>query len=248
MSDDNREMDTHEASSAEEKPAETAENTQSVTEESHPQSKSETAAEEVEFNSLSGSAQDRIRTIIQERNQLKEQLTRQAQDDNNAVGYSSANSYQPSQSTSNDAEVQKAAQLLKEKAGMVTREELDRVLARIETDKIHSTLEKEFDGSNDTPRYDRVEVEDYARRHNIWDLRAAYRDMYFDELVDSQKSKQRRSYSPTEKPRASTPQEPVTISSIREKLRGPEGRAYYEKLASDPRKFDELLQELAQEE
>lgn len=218
---------------------------ESVNEVSQPVANEAASPEEVIFNSMSGSAQDRIRTLIQERNEAREQLTRQAQVDYAAVAPSPTPSYDE-----ND-EVLKAARLLKERANFVSRDEVTKevnsILSRIETDRIHNQLEKEYDGSDGSPRYERSEVEDYARRKNIWDLRAAFRDMYFDEFQDAGRTKQKKRVI-TEKPRASTPQEPVTLSSIRSQLKGPEAREFYEKMAANPAEMDRLLQELTQGE
>lgn len=237
------ENDTLQDSSTEEKTVDVP-TQDSVNEVSQPEPKVEPSSEEVAFNSLSGSTQDRIRALIKERNDAREQLTRQAQMDTTSV---------PTYDTrpQEEDEVQKAARLLREKADMVTRQdvaaEISNVLSRIETDRLHTSLEKEFDGSNGTPKYDRIEVEDYARKNNIWNLRAAYRDMYFDELQDAGRTQQKKRVI-TEKPRASTPQEPLTIDSIRQQLRGPKAHEFYDKMAKNPAEMDKLLQQLTQSE
>lgn len=217
---------------------------ESVNEVSQPEPKVAPSPEEVEFNSLSGSTQDRIRSLIKERNESREQLTRQAQ-----VDYATVPTPSPSYDESD--EVLKAARLLKEKANFVSRDEVtqevNQILSRIETDRIHQTLEREYDGSDGSPKYDRLEVEDYARRKNIWDLRAAFRDMYFDEFQDAGRSRKNRRVI-TEKPRASTPQEPITLESIQSQLRGSKRMEFYEKMAKNPAEMDRLLQELTQGE
>lgn len=238
MSEDNQENLTPEASSAENEITDSSQS-ESVNEESQPQEERQSSEEEIEFGKLSGSAQDRIRTLIKERNEAKEQLSRQAQDDVQAV-------IPPSNQYGEEDEVQKAAKLLKEKAGMVTRDDLDAILNRIETDKIHAGLEKEFDGRDGRPKYDRLEVEDHAKRKNIWNLEAAYQNMYFDELQDIGRTKKKQTY--TSKPQASRPQETVTVESFQKKLSGPGGKEYLEKLRANPAEYDRLLKQLTEAE
>ena len=153
-----------------------------------------------------------------------------------------------------DQEVEQAFSTLRQR-GMVTRDELDEVMLRIDWDRTHDRNEAEINrrGSN-LPRYDRAEVEAHARRKDLADPMAAYRDLYFDEILDSAKrgdyrgtpSKRVSTAKPT---RASdTDREPLTLDSFKGKLRGKEGREYYEKLLQDPDQFDDVIRQLSEQE
>lgn len=213
---------------------------ESVTENSQTQPVVTTPEEEA-FNSLSGSAQDRFRTIIQERNEARNQLTRQAQQDDQKLQPPAGNQgYAPT----GEDDVQRAVDTLKQR-GMVTRDELDNLYWTIQGTREHEKLESEYDGSEGKPKYVREEVEDYASRKGMGNnYRAAFRDMYFDELADARRTRtKKRVYS--EKPRASTSgsrQEPLTLESFRKKLASPKGREYYEKLRQNPEELNKLLQ------
>lgn len=143
-------------------------------------------------------------------------------------------------------EVEQAFSTLKGR-GMVTRDELQDLVTRIEWDRQHDKNEAEVNrtGSN-MPKYDRQEVESYARERGIPDPMAAYRDMYFDEIVDSaRRGKPRAASVATARPSRpdDVSREPMTLDIFRDNLRKG-GREYYEQLAKDPEKFDELLQQL----
>lgn len=206
------------------------------------ETKVEPTEEEVEWSSLKGGTQERIREILKERNELRQKVTTQAQEDLHKVET-------PTREVATDDEVQAALNKLKEH-GVVTKDELEKAIgditARQETNRIHDNLEKEFDGKDGKPKYVREEVEDYARKNNIWNLRAAYRDMYFDELADARQVNNKKR-TVTEKPSSPTRSEPETLATLRAKLRGPNARAEYEKLAKNPQALDELLQQLAEE-
>lgn len=196
-------------------------------------------AEEVTetFDSLSGGAQERFRTILKERNALKEQLASQAQQD--------AATVQPPVTQPRQNEVAEAARVLKEQAGMVTRDDLNSLYWTIENNKAHESLESKYDGSDGKPKYVKEEVEDYARQKNLGNnFQAAYRDMYFDELTDV-RTKETRKKVVTEKPGLSKAQQnPLTLQSFREKLSGPKGAEYLTKLQQNPEAFDQLVSEL----
>jgi len=198
----------------------------------------------------SSAAQRRIQRLASDKKRLSVELdhwksiaSRMAQVDEAATR--TQNSYGTSPAYPED-DVDKAFSTLKGR-GMVTKDELNELVLRIEWDRQHDKNETEVNrtGSN-MPRYDRQEVEAYARERGISDPMAAYRDMYFDEIVDSAKRGKTRGSVSTAKP--SRPddvnREPVTLENFRENLRKG-GREYYEQLAKDPEKFDELLQQLA---
>ena len=207
---------------------------------SQPQTTTPKAETEPNWDSLSGESQERFRTIISERNTLKEQLARQAEKDLQDV-----NSYQSRPVQSTEDEVELAVKKLRER-GMATKEDIDALFWRIEADKSHESLEHEFDGSDSAPKYIREEVEDYSRRKGMGiNYRAAFRDMYFDELRDVGRGKSKPRVV-TEKPvSSSTQEEPLTIDKLKRELGGPNRMKMYEKYAKNPEQFDELIRSLS---
>lgn len=153
-----------------------------------------------------------------------------------------------------EQEVETAFRTLKDR-GMMTREEgeamFNEIQTRINWDFKHRDNERDINRkSSHLPHYDRDEVEEYAREHGLSDPLAAYRDMYFDEITDALKKTSPKSSSVgsmrPSKPTDSS-KEGMTIESLKQKLAGPDGRAYYEKLTrDDPHALDTLIQSLSE--
>jgi hypothetical protein len=153
-----------------------------------------------------------------------------------------------------EQEVETAFRTLKDR-GMMTRAEGEAMFGELQTrinwDLKHRDNEQDINRRNSNlPHYDRDEVEGYAREHGLSDPLAAYRDMYFDEITDALKKSGPRSSSKTTSMRPSRPQdqakEGLTLESLKEKLAGPDGRAFYEKMTrDDPHKLDELINSLS---
>jgi hypothetical protein len=153
-----------------------------------------------------------------------------------------------------EQEVETAFRTLKDR-GMMTREEgeamFNELQKRVNWDFKHRDNERDINrrGSN-LPHYERDEVEAYANEHGLSDPLAAYRDMYFDEITDALKKSVPRSTSKVATMRPSRPvdqaKEGLTLESLKEKLAGPDGRAYYEQMTrEDPHKLDELIKSLS---
>jgi hypothetical protein len=72
--------------------------------------------------------------------------------------------------------------------GFITKEEQDAELRRRDEDaRVQgelSNLEREFDGKDGRPKFDRQEVIDFALDHQIGDLEAAYWKLHRAELID----------------------------------------------------------------
>jgi len=199
-----------------------------------------------------GGAQTRIRklsrdkkTLIDERNYWRDVATRYAQTDARVAQSTQI----PETPSYPNEEVERAFRTLKDR-GMVTKEELENSLLRVQWDREHDRNENEVNKrGTGLPAYDRFEVEEYARKKGISDPMTAYRDLYFDEILDATRKGNiaPRNQVPSQKPTKPTAptQEPIDVEALRAKLNGPDGRAYYEELAKDPRKFDEVLQALS---
>lgn len=175
--------------------------------------------------------------------QLDEQDTRGHQQQPPAQGNQNQNQY-------GSDEVERAYRVLHDR-GMATTEDLERLAVRMKWDRMHDQNERRYNKrGNRYPEYNREEVEEYARTHNIGDPNAAYRDMYFDEILDAVKSDNRGrpsgSGSKTEKPSrpSNSQKEPLTLDGFKEKLR--EDPGFYDKLAEDPARFDAMLSDLSE--
>jgi hypothetical protein len=151
-------------------------------------------------------------------------------------------------------EVERAFNVLRQR-GVATVNDLEQFKNQVELrskwDKAHLQNEQRYNAPGSKfPHYDPEEIEQYAKEKGIADPNAAYRDMYFDDIVDAMKSETRGRPSKavtTEKPTRSTEagKEPLTLENFRAKLAGPDGQSFYEELSKSPAKFDALMAELA---
>jgi hypothetical protein len=198
----------------------------------------------------------RISQLRKERNKLKEEadhwkniaakfadIDRQTVTATNPI-------IQPTQPAYQNEEVERAFNVLRQR-GVATLGDLDEIKRQAELrskwDKAHFENAQRYNSPGSRfPKYDAEEVEQYGREHGLADPNAAYRDMYFDEIVDAIKSETRGRPAKgltTEKPTKATDtsREPLTLDNFRAKLAGPDGNAFYEELAKNPAKFDSLM-------
>lgn len=195
---------------------------------------------EAEWGKLTGKTQDRIVSIIRENKALK------ARDTGTGEGTNVSSPKEETASKPSEQEVKEAVDKLKE-FGVATKDDLSALQDRMYLDREHNRLETRFSGSGNMPKYDREEVEDYARSHYFGgNLEAAYNDMYRDELIDAEvKSRTKKTRTYTEKPVSSTKigEKPLTVDSLRERLRKPDGPEWWAKNSS---KIEPLLGKLSQ--
>lgn len=196
--------------------------------------------EELEWSKLKGSTQDRIRQLIQERNEERnkriqtEGVRQPAPEIPPAplpnTGYANQ---QPTNEQMTAEQIQ-AVQSLR-KYGIVTQEDLQAVRDRLILDSEYQRLESVYAGKDERPKFDRVEVEDHMRKTGIYNPEKAYKDLYEEELFDwklKRTQKEEKGKEPyTTKPKASSTGkgEPITAESVREKLSSPGGREWWEK-------------------
>lgn len=205
-----------------------------------------------EFNSLKGNTQDRIRQLIRERDQYKDQIARFGEQDSQTVDPMKSRNIpdnpQPSGQMS-EGEVNKAVDILVNQGHMATKQDVMEVMNRMKWDRQHEILEDKYNGSDGLPKYTREEVEDYARRHKLGDPQAAFRNMYWDEFMDNAQKKSKaasRTYTEPQRSADSSRQQPETLNTFRDKLGKPGGREYLEKLLKNPEKSWEMINELQQ--
>lgn len=219
--------ETQNATPAEEKtPAEEPE-TEAVSKDVN---KPETEAEAV-WEGLSGRTQDRVVQLVREKNKVLSE--------NERLKAQTPNSDQPATSTQEPSEndVKQAIELLR-KEGMVTKDDLNSSLTKVEDrmflNREHQRLEDKYSGSEGLPKYVSEEVEDYARQHYYGgNLEAAYKEMYWDEIVDAETKKRspKKTRTYTEKPSASLKigEKPLTAETLRQRLRESDGAEWQQK-------------------
>lgn len=189
--------------------------------------------EEMEWSKLRGSAQDRFRQLIKERNEYREKAT-------TPMVTAPVPSYEQMPSRSNPLageiemtpEQKEAVENLR-KFGIVTKDDLQAIKDQSVLDNEYTRLEAMYNGGRGEPLFDRVEVEDHMRKTGIYNPEKAFEDLYRDELYDLRTkgadTTSRGAYSA--KPSASTASrtEPLTIDNLRARLREPDGQAWWEK-------------------
>jgi hypothetical protein len=182
------------------------------------------SSEEVEFSSLRGSTQDRIRDLIKEREEWKRKAQEKETVKVEPNIIEGKKTFTPEQSTA----IEKLRSF-----GIVTKEDLQAVKDQMVLDSEYSRLETAYGGQDGRPKFDRMEVEDYMRKSGIYNPEKAYKDMYEEELFDWRVKNMSRKKTPnfSSKPQSQSTfrEEPMSVESIRERLKTSEGREWYEK-------------------
>ncbi|MDE2106325.1 MAG: hypothetical protein KGL39_54400 [Patescibacteria group bacterium] len=188
--------------------------------------------EEVEFNSLSGSAQDRFRKIIRDLRQTREEnehLKRQP-----VYGQTPFGQVPPPP----NPDIQEAVRKLSE-VGIATKDEVRKIIAEtlgtVRFDDELNKLEGELDGNDGRPRFTREEYEDYINRHPQYRNylpRDVYSVMYDEELTEwkiAHRSAKPKTQSSSLKPtKTSVQDEEWTPEYIEQKIQE-EGPSWYDR-------------------
>ncbi len=178
--------------------------------------------EEVEYNSLTGSTQERIRKLIADKNAAEERAQ---------------NVYvPPAPLTPQNPDVQDAVRKLSD-VGIATQEGVNRTvdekLNQIRWENEMSRLQSNYSGKNDEPQFDRVEVEDYIRTHPQF-LGYAPEDVFKfkmhtpEEFVVENKTKRSSSLRPTKQ---QAPENALTVEYIADRTNSakyPDAREWQE--------------------
>jgi len=222
-------------SPSEEKTTEEVDQENVVEEKSIPQPEKPKPEEEAAWEALSGKSQERFSETVRRAKLAEEELARlktgQVQQDLHTVT--------PPQT--DDYEIQQAIDKLRKK-GVATVDDIYSVVGQMRQENIHDRLASQYTGSKDLPKYDRTEVEDYAKRKGFGNnYEAAFRDMYWDEFVDNARRERKHKSPVTQKPTTSVKDKPMTLEDLRKQLATTEG---YEKWSKDPKKLDKLIAEL----
>lgn len=183
------------------------------------------AEEEVEFNNLSGSAQERVRELV-----------RRAKD---AEGRAATTAYVPPAPQQDLALDQRQALDTLSQFGVATDEKVDRKIQEnlnsLRWDMENGRLESKYDGSNGGPQYVKEEVEDYIRTHPQL-MGYAPEDVFkfkmFPDEFSNLEAQQRGSNtgrSSTLRPtKANVMQEALSPEAIERRLQEPDGQQWYE--------------------
>ena len=179
--------------------------------------------EEVEFNKLSGSAQDRIREIIRQKNDALERAN-------------SNPSYIPPAPNSVAPDQKQAIETLSS-FGIATDDKVERKVAeginQVRWELLNVNLQQKYPGTNGEPKYDSVEVEDYMRSHpqyQYYNPEDVFKyKMYPDEFANLSTQQQTRPRTQSLKPnKAQTRQDALTPEYIEERLKQPDADEWYD--------------------
>lgn len=220
--------------------------------------------EELEWTKLKGNTQARFRTLLRERNELRRQVedTSTQQPVYQPPPPPTMQPQYPVTQQGMTEQQLEAVNRLRNKYGFITQEDLDKMRLEdresyknlvqeirddIILDNEYQRLEQGYNGNDGRPAFDRTEIEDHMKRTGIYNPEKAYLDLYAEELFDWKvekmggKTEEKPDQPYTAKPTSATATktEPMSIDSIRERIRQPDGREWYEK------NRDKLLPQLA---
>ena len=193
--------------------------------------------EEVEWNSLSGSSQERFREIIRAKNEALAQASQPAQ------------YVPPAPLTPSNPEVQDAVRKLSD-VGLATKDEvdkrLDEKLNAIRWEQEMEKLSNKYSGENNTPQFDRTEVEDYIRSHPQF-LNYAPEDVFKFKMHEPDEfgkatTKRTSTLRPTKQP---APENAMTVEFIADRTdakKYPDAREWQEEHKAE---IDKVLQTMA---
>lgn len=189
--------------------------------------------EEVEFNSLKGSTQDRIKALVREKRRVLEENERLK---TNSSSTPTPGIVPPAPGIT--PEIKEAVSRLHD-VGIATQEDIDakiqRALGFKNYDDELKRLESSLNGEDGRPKFTREEYEDYVNRHQEYRNylpEDVYEKMYREELSDwriNHKESTTRSKTPSMKPvRTSGREEALTPEYIEQRLKAPDGPAWYD--------------------
>ena len=206
----------------------------------------EKSPEELEWDKLGGGSQERFKQLIRERNTYKFQAEQATK-----TPLPTTSPPVPNAPSSVDQNVTPeellAIENLRTKYGFWTkkdqeefekkqqealesnrRETQDEIL--IETE--YARLEAVHNGSDGLPSFDRTLIEEHMKATGVYNPEKAYEDLYRDEIFDKYAKEHGSGATTTfsEKPHSvSQGTEPLTIDGLRERLRQPDGKEWWDK-------------------
>lgn len=204
-----------------------SEDSQSQEQNSDDQSQTE---EEIAFNTLSGSAQDRIRGLLRRTKDAEAEAERMK-----ALAYSGGAKLPPVPPESN-SDVQSAIKKLDD-VGMATKdyvqEQMNKALQSIQYEQKMKQLSESESGQDGRPKFDRYEYEDFVKTHpqyRYYDPADVFSIMYRDELLDWElKNREIDTSTPSLKSSRTVSREDVWTPEYIEQNIKEQGTAWYEK-------------------
>jgi hypothetical protein len=212
-----------------------------------------------DWGKLDGKSQDRFQKIVAMRNEALERADK-AERELAAARQIPTPPVKPtvdSEGLTNEERV--ALEKIKKVGGFVTQADLEaekekiRAENRQEQDRnllntAHDKLEGKYTDKREYPSYDRQEIEEHMKKSGIYNPEAAYRDLYFEEIVAAEKksgtsTNTKQPFTERTKPKTTTASE-WDPDSLRERLRKPDGVAFYKKNST---KIDQLYNNWRQE-
>lgn len=210
---------------------------------------SQLSPEELEWQKLKGSTQNRFRTVTsklsevaRENEELKNKLAEKER-----IIPPSPPAFVPEPETITD-EQRLAVERIRNKFGFTTKDDVKQemskvmsVLEQFKNDEIVETeykrLEDLYDGKDGRPAFDRVEVEEYMKSNGVYQPEVAYEALYKEELLDwevarrggKQPQDETKPYSEKPTHSATSGSKPLTIEEVQQKLREPNGKEWWEK-------------------
>lgn len=184
-------------------------------------------SEEVEFNSLKGTTQERIKTLIRQRNEaLKRTENTQIMPLSNVPD----NGQQP-------AQVQEAVHKL-ESVGIATKKTVEETVRQeigaLRYENEMNRLASSYSGEQG-PKFEREEYEDFVRNNpqyagylpeDVFKMKMYPEEFRDLELKGASTQKRTTTLRPTKQ---SVTEEPLTLETIEARLKEPDGRQWYDK-------------------
>lgn len=189
--------------------------------------------EEVEFNNLSGSTQERIRKLARDKRELTEKLQSFQQNQTGFVPPAPGSNFR-------DPNEELAIRTLEQK-GIATKDGVNQIVGdkfnEIRWEMEQNRLETKYSGNSNEPQYVREEVEAFIQEHPQYRTYAPedvfkYK-MFPDEFTNIEVQRRGtgktggrgQNLRPTKSP---NPQEAMTPEYIEQRLQQPDGRQWYD--------------------
>lgn len=203
-----------------------------------PNGAQEPSAEEVAFNSLKGSTQDRIRTLAQranEANQLKSEME-QLKSEMETLRLKGMSPVQNPDVRDAVSKLDQFGVATKEYTNKQIDEKVDQKLSGIVWKMEMDRLEGRHNGNDGLPAFDRAEYEAYINanpQYRGYAPEDVYNKMFEDEIFDAKVkgmgTKQTVSKAPTLRTtRTRVQEETMTPEYIEQRLKQPDGRQWYD--------------------
>lgn len=192
--------------------------------------------EEVAFKNLKGGTQDRIKTILKERDEFKAQADR-LNSFISSQNYGQAQAQPQPQADLSNPQIRDAVNQL-DKVGVATKDwaaqQINSTLGQYIYNAELGRLEEKKDGSDGSPKFDRSEYQDFINRnakYQSYDPEDVYNIMYAEELLDvklKQRGGQPQTTNTSLRPnRTQVREEQWTPDAVEQRLKEPDGKQWY---------------------